>query len=156
MNLKFDIVGKKKVMKILSSLGGRVTNLKPAFKNIASNFLELERITFEKEGRRGEWRPLSLKYAAWKSKRYPGKKKLVLIGNLKESLISRGGDHIERIGRKSLVMGTKNKLGDWHQKGAGSLPVRKPINPTTKDHNEWVNIIRSFVVEKLGFTRSGF
>jgi phage gpG-like protein len=154
--LSIEILGKKKVLGILSTLGNRVKNLKPAFKDISSNFLEVEKRMFVSGGRPARWKPLNEKYAQWKNKHYPGKPTMILTGDLKNSLISRGGDHIERIGRMSLEVGTKDPKGDWHQTGAGNLPVRKVISPIPRDVTEWVNITRSFIIEKLGFKRSAF
>jgi phage gpG-like protein len=153
MNIKFEILGKKQVSTILSNIYSRVKDLRPAFKQIADNFRETERITFEKQGRPGEWRALSPKYAAWKAKNYPGKPIMVLTGDLKKSLTSRGGNHYEKIGRQELEIGTKDKLGIFHQKGAGRLPVRKLISPTPRDISEWVQITRSFIIEKLGLRK---
>jgi len=152
---KTNNIGKSKTVKILSKLDGRVKNLKPVFRMVAENFRELERITFEKRGIR-TWKPLSKKYKKWKKKNYPGKPKMVLKGDLKRSLTQKGGKHIERIKRQSLEMGTSDKKGQWHQLGKGRLPVRKVINPRVKDRKEWINMIRSFIIEKLGFTRSKF
>lgn len=151
-----ELQGKKRVSKILTSLAGRVTNLKPAFKQIGDNFLQVERRMFAEGGRPAKWRPLSPRYADWKARHHPGKPTMILRGDLKDSLMKRGGDHIERIGRKSAEYGTKDPKGDWHQRGAGRLPVRKVISPKPSDITEWINIIRSHIIEKLGLKRSKF
>jgi phage gpG-like protein len=156
MQISIELQGKKKVSGILSRLAGHVRDLRPAFKQIGMNFREMEKKTFEKQGSPQQWRVLSPTYAAWKAKNHPGKPIMVLQGDLKKSLVSAGGDHIERIKRMEAEYGTKDPKGDWHQRGAGKLPVRKVISPTASDKTEWINIIRSFIVEKLKLTRSKF
>jgi len=149
--ITFEILGKKKIVTILSRIKTRVKNLSPAFRNIANSFRDIEKKTFEGQGRPVGWKPLDPKYAAWKAKNYPGKPIMVLTGDLKKSLTSKGGDHVEIISPHELEIGTRDKLGLFHQKGAGRLPVRKNISPTPRDMTEWVNITRNFIISKLGF-----
>ena len=152
--LTIELIGKKKVVGILSALTARVKNLKPAFKDVADNFREVEKLTFKAGGRPSHWKALSPVYERWKASHHPGKPIMILTGNLKDSLISTGGNHIEKIRRQSLTIGTKDPKGDWHQHGRGNLPVRKVISPKPSDITEWVGIIRSYIVEKLGLRRT--
>ncbi len=154
--ITFTILGKKKVVNVLTFIKKTVKSLQPAFRDIAQNFREIERKTFADGGRPASWRPLSPKYATWKAKNFPGAPIMVQTGDLRKSLVSTGGDHIEIIKKDELIIGTQNPLGLWHQTGAGSLPVRKVISPTPRDLTEWINITRSFIIEKLGLKRSGF
>jgi phage gpG-like protein len=155
-NISFELLGKEKVVSILTSLKSRVKNLSPAFRSISDNFRETEKKTFDNQGRGKSWMPLSSTYAAWKAKHYPGRPIMVLTGDLKRSLTSRDANHIERIRHQDMEIGTSDKKGIWHQKGTSKMPARKLISPTASDKMEWVNIIRSYIVEKLGFLRSGF
>jgi phage gpG-like protein len=133
----------------------RLLNLKPAYQQIADNFRELEDLTFRQQVRARPWVPLSPAYAAWKQKHHPGKPILVLTGDLRKSLVSKGSEHIEKIGRRNMEIGTSNKTAVWHQFGVrkNRLPIRHPIKPLPKDWKEWRDIMFSYIKEKLGFKR---
>lgn len=154
-NIRLTISGLKKILSTLQTLKLRVLNLKPAYKQIADNFREVEKVTFANQGGRRKWTPLSPNYAKWKSKKYPGKPIMVLTGDLKNSLINQGGDHVEIYTRKSLTIGSKVKYGNVHQFGSRKrkIPRRPPIDPRSQDTKEWRDIMLNYLIESLGFRK---
>lgn len=71
-----------------------VTSFERVWPKVERRFNLIVREQFATEGARGgnRWKPLTKKYAQWKSKRHPGKKILQLHGALLASLAGRTSD----------------------------------------------------------------
>ena len=139
-----------KLTQILTAVKHRVTDLRPAFRNIADNFNQVEKEAFEQGGRKRKWRALSPAYAAWKAKKYPGRPILVRTGDLRDSLAGQTSNSVRKIKRKEMEMGTKLDYASYHDTGTSNMPKRPPIDPKKSDTNEWVFIMRRYILEKLG------
>jgi len=87
-------------------------------------------------GAHGKWKPLSPRYKAWKSKKYPGKKKMVLTGRLKKALTTNKGDlgYIASRYPGKMIFTWLIQIPYWiyHQKGSAPLPMRKTFDPNSK------------------------
>lgn len=149
-NITYELIGRKKVVKVLSFLKHKVKDLSPAFRKIGDNFREIEKKMFVRGGRPRKWKALDPVYAAWKAKNYPGRPTMILTGDLMRSLISLGGEHIQNILPQELTIGTSNPKGDWHHNGKGNLPKRRLISPTPADTTNWTTIIKNFIMSKVG------
>ena len=77
----------------------------------------------------GSWAPLTLKYAAWKKARYPGRKKLVLIGKLKTALTTGGAGSMRAVTDTELTFGTSGiSYASLHQTGTRKMVARPPFD----------------------------
>lgn len=114
-----------------AQMAGDLTN------TLTPRYRTLIREQFDREGRgaTGRWTPLSANYAKWKRKSYPGRKILELTGAMKQSFttpsrniaygVIQGSSYVFRFG-------SEDEKAEWHQSGAGNLPVRKIIDFNTQ------------------------
>jgi len=149
MDIKFNWYGTKQLYAKLSRFIDDIKDFRPVWKELSEDFYRTEKTLFNSQGRtgsQGKWTPLSKEYAAWKSKNYPGRPILVLKGDLKGSLVSkRHGDSVNVQTPKQMVIGTSAKTAEWHYKGSGDLPVRRPIDLSSKDKTRWMKIVHEKV-----------
>ncbi len=79
----------------------------------------------------GGWVPLSPRYAAWKARRYPGKRILEREGRLFRSLViandgaTVGPEGVLEMNAQAMIYGTTVPYARYHQRG-GSKPGRPP------------------------------
>jgi len=102
--------------------------------------------TFRKEGaRRGHqaWQALSPDYAAWKMGQGKAKRILQLSGDLLGSV------ETQESGLDYLVWGTQKFYAEYHQEGAGRLPVREMIFITAEDISEMEEFVSNFIENEL-------
>jgi hypothetical protein len=96
--------------------------------------------TFRSEGSatgpKRRWAALSPRYAAWKSRRFPGRPILVLSGALRRALTQTGRGALVKSSKGSLEVGIKPgktaRIAGYHQRGVppgdGSrMPARPPV-----------------------------
>tara|TARA_Y100001951_G_scaffold104301_1_gene115496 strand:- start:4506 stop:5006 length:501 start_codon:yes stop_codon:yes gene_type:complete len=106
---------------------------------------------FNSKGRSiGEkWKPLSLGYKAWKSKRFPNRPLLVLRGNLKASLTKTNSRLMifNNRGGKKLILGTRVPYANAQNYGSRrrNLPKRRFVKITQKTADAWANEMRKDV-----------
>ena len=85
-------------------------------------------------GASGKWAPLTARYAAWKARRYPGRKILELTGLLKGSLTSAGHpDEVVQESKTSLWVGTAVPYAQYHQFGTPIMRKREIVSLTSRD-----------------------
>lgn len=73
----------------------------------------------------GQWAALSLRYAAWKQKHWPGLPTNVLSGALRESLTFPGDvNAVREISPTKLTVGTSVSYGSYVQLGTRRMPKR--------------------------------
>lgn len=149
INITLDGVGT--VTRRINGVIGKVKDLRPAFREIGKDFRETERKVFQGQGAygsRSSWKPLTPKYREWKQKHYPGRPILVMEGKLRQSLISKGGNNVEIITKRSITLGTKDPKFKWHQKGTKrGLVARPPITFTKYQGDKWAKIIRDEILK---------
>jgi len=109
-------------------------------------------------GKHGKWPSLNPKYAAWKSKRYPGKPIMVLTDRTILSLIGKSGDAISSVFKSGdrwyITRGTDVPYAKYHQKGKGRLPTRRVIDPDDKTAKQIVLAIQKRVVSSARRSKS--
>lgn len=105
---------------------------------------------FRTEGASGgsAWQPLSPRYAAWKSKRYPGRGILERTRALMESFRKGRAGHMLRIAPRTLVWGSSVDYGRYHQSGTRTMPARPIIRLTTATKQDWTRSVHAFLLER--------
>lgn len=147
VSITFDFYGDAQLDRTLDRWATNVDDVTPAWNVIADDFARIEREQFASEGRRssGGWSPLSPAYARWKAAHYPGKPILQREGDLIRSLTERPFG-VEVILPGYMAIGSDVDYGRYHQRGAGNLPQRRPIELRESDRVKWVKIIQRFIV----------
>ena len=125
---------------------------------IDSRFVRNETQLFASEGTTGgqTWEPLSEDYAAYKARKFPGRKILQRTGKLRRSLTTKGdSDHVAygyTQPRATLVVGSANEVGAYHAPGVKHnprLPVRDPIQHTPAQLRDYSAVMRDYLIIKL-------
>lgn len=123
-------------------------DLSPVLADIAEDFKEtVAPDTFNHHG--PGWAPLSPRYAAWKSRVYPGRPLMVVSGRLRNSLFGETNEWFQRISRYNLDMGTTVPYATYHQTGTRFMPARPVINVTRDDERVWTKMIARYLVEQV-------
>lgn len=73
-------------------------------------------------------------------------------GALEKSLTGRGAGSIRRLNKQSVVIGTRDPVAHLHQNGArgGRLPVRKVINVSAADRDEFRQVFADGIMSAVG------
>jgi len=146
INIELEGVGK--ISKRINKVTENVKNLRPAFEKVADDFRSTEDKVFRGQGAygsRAKWKKLSPIYDEWKSRHYPGRPILYRDGDLKNSLASKGANHIEIIKKTSITLGSNDPKFIWHQKGTIKMPSRPPITFTKYQGNKWTNFVKEHI-----------
>ncbi len=150
VTLKVSILGEVQLNRALQGRIKAVSDWRPAWRRIAENYQAVEQQQFAAEGAAGgnpKWSPLSAKYAAWKSKHYPGAKLLTRTGKLAR-LMTHPNVELQPL---ALTLGFAGyRVGRWdlpalHQTGTRKMPARKPINLTRRQKTAWMRILRDLI-----------
>lgn len=157
-----EIQGVKETKTILGNIERNLSDLTPAWREIELNFFDMLSSQFASEGGQNKWKPLSARYAAWKSKVAPGMPIMQLYGKLKPSLTGRGAGNVSIITPYTATFGTSvaNSKGFQypivHQTGSlsGKIPQRKIIDVTPARAANWGNILEHHIMR--GAENSGW
>ena len=154
--LQITITGDEKLERML---GVYATRMRTPFRrtDAASRVIQyvndeaMRQIT---HGQRGDYKPLSPAYRAWKSARYPSRPILVITGRTVRSMTDKSSrDFYHRVrGRgRSLEFGTKSWLAAVHQKGNRSrnLPARPLFRVTRRVAERVSEIVSDALVKGL-------
>ena len=147
MRFTFAVEGEAQVDRTLARFAENVDDATPVWNKLADRFATIERRQFDSEGAYGSggWPALSPKYAAWKSRHFPGAPILVRTGALRDSLTERPFG-VEVIRPESMTIGSGLEYGRYHQAGAGNNPQRRPVELPENERRTWVNMIQRFIV----------
>lgn len=144
VRLTFAVFGDVQVDRTLEGIEHRGEDLRPAWEHLRGRFLRLERRQFGSEGKySGGWSPLSPRYAAWKARHYPGETILRRTDNLWGSLTE--GPDVAVLEPHYMILGTSVDYAGYHQRGAGPLPRRRPVELPDSERSEWVKVLQSFI-----------
>ena len=112
-------------------------------------FREHEIQQFDTEGESGgkAWEKLKPNYAKIKAKKRPGRKILVWDGPLRNSLARRGPEHIahwfrDQAAKFVISLGSKNRIGVYHEEGGTHLPRRSMLQMTTAQKSRLLGVIQ--------------
>jgi hypothetical protein len=150
----FSVAGEQQIDRGFQRLVDSVEDLRPAWPDIADDFLEMEARQFDTQGGSGSggWTPLSARYARRKAVVAPGATILVLSGRMRRSLTQAGGEHVRREERHELTLGTTVRSAEgapyplFHQKGTSRMPMRKPIELAESDRRRWTRLLHRYAV----------
>lgn len=149
MRIDFDVYGDEQISRELLRFSARAGNAQPAFGQIADDMREQIAEQFDSEGERGSggWAPL--KETTIVAKTAAGLDPHILQATrvLKESLTQTGGEHIEEITDDSLVLGSRDPKGKFHQKGTSKMEARKPVDFAELDRRSYVRTLQRYIVE---------
>jgi phage gpG-like protein len=152
MELRIEQTGEETVIRRLRGMEERAANLAPIFEKLAADFYRFEGDVFRTEGAvnaSGQWKPLSPRYAAWKAKRYPGRRILRLTGKLRSSLVKPGAEgNIEEITPTSMTLGTSIPYAGFHQRGTRRMPARKVIDLPNRMMTRWARMTEEYLMGK--------
>lgn len=128
----------------LDRFGDNVSDLRPAFNDMADEFVALQRANFGGGGSvYGAWSPLSPVYAAWKAVHYPGRPILTRTGALRDDLTQRPLA-VENIDPHRMELGTDREYAAYHQRGTARMPQRKIINqPSPSEKRQYGKILHT-------------
>lgn len=143
-DIRFSFFGEEQVARGLEGFAARARDMRPAWKQIRSRFVDYETSWFDSEGD-GHWPALSKDYAEWKARHFPGRKMLVRSGDMRESVLKPDIDVTEP---SYAVFGTADPVAGYHQKGAGRLPVRRVIDIDEQERREWVRVVQRYLLEE--------
>ena len=154
ISLRFAVEGDIQLSRAFDTMGQKIDDLTPVLKKIADSFYKHMEDVFEREGASGNrqrWHPLNPRYAAWKRKRYPGAKILVLTGELKESLTNpKSSKAYLAIDRLEMSIGTSVSYAMKHQLGIKEgkyvLPQRKIIELTEEVKKEYREFLENYQI----------
>jgi hypothetical protein len=107
------------------------------FEQIAQELSVAEQAWFTAEGE-GSWQPLSLQYAARKSREYPGQPILVASGELRDWLVNpakamriTSPETMQWVNDRNTPDGRWN-LAELHRDGTPTMPARDPVIPAAR------------------------
>lgn len=140
-----SIEGQVELARRLKKVQGAARDLKPAFREVASNMREHAKAQFTTKGAEGgrPWAPLSpttlrlrkayRRYGGNAWGRYYGRispqgnTPLVASGKLRRSFVEKGSKHVERIGQEEMEWGSKHPLAHLAVKGAANRGKAPPL-----------------------------
>lgn len=153
VNIEFTLEGVGTIKRRINKISKSINDFTPAWKKIGEDFRDTEEKVFKGQGSygsRSKWVPLTPKYQAWKSSRFPGRPILQMSGDLKNSLTTKGKNSIEIIRPKSITLGSSDPKYVYHQRGTKrGLPARPPITFTRYQGDKWVKIIKETILKGI-------
>jgi phage gpG-like protein len=148
VRLDLDVFGDEQISRELLRFSAHAGNAQPAFHKIAQDMREQIKEQFGTEGDRGSggWAPLKEATIAAKASAGLDPHILQATHSLMESLTGSAGDHIEEITDDSLLFGSSDPKGRFHQKGTSRMPARKPVDFTELDRRGFVRTLQKYIV----------
>ncbi|MFA5731862.1 MAG: phage virion morphogenesis protein [Acidithiobacillus sp.] len=150
--LTFTVDGERQLHRSLNMIADSMDDFTDVFEKIAEDFRSTQEKVFANsgafEGLRA-WTPLTPGYRTWKMKKVGSKPILTFKGDLRKSLTTKSANHIEKITKSTLEIGTRDKKAAWHHKGKGRLPVRKVIELSEQKNRRWVRIAHTEIFRAM-------
>jgi phage gpG-like protein len=145
--LTIGIQGDTQFDALLGSAKKRIDDWRPFWATIRNFLTGVMQEQFKSEGGRAQkWEPLSVRYAAWKQKNYPGKTILRLTDRLYTSLTNISSpDMVFDTQPQSMLFGTRVPYASKHQLGEGRLKQRRFLSLTNQDRKDIVGLARQWV-----------
>ncbi len=149
IKLRFEVLGEVQLSRAFEDIAGIGDDLTEPFNDMAEEYYVSQSQVFDREGafeNRSKWPALSIAYARWKKKKFPGKKILELTGRMKKAATIRGAaDNITRITHNEMTVGLSTPYAMKHQKGLEGLPQRKIIELTDRQKKDWTRIMHNYL-----------
>ena len=157
VRFEFVVAGDVQISRMIRRFADDVKDLRPPFREIADDFLEIEQRQFESGGQSGSggWEPVQPRYTATKERAGFGSRTLVRTRALMESLTDAGAPGaVRRIEKLELTMGTRVRSASGfpyplaHQTGTSRMQARPPIELNEGDKRRWMRFIQRYLVEQ--------
>lgn len=151
----FYVKNEKVVLRKLKELRENLDDARPLFVAIGETLRKAfnEPFSLKSSGKYADLKPATKRFKMRKIGRvYPI---LFLTGRLKNSLVNpRDKDHIFRVSRHSIQVGSKNPYLKYHHYGTRNLPQRKIVYINDRRLSAILSMIREYVDQKTrGFSR---
>lgn len=145
MQLSLNADGFAGTTRLFDQMQRRGRSLYPVMRDIADDFLDLEREQFRTEGLRAEaWKPLATSTVRQRGQAHPI---LDDTGLLRDSLTVQGSrDQVRLLTANSALLGTDVAHAGYHQTGTGTMPQRRPIDVLPSDVDRWTGFIARYLV----------
>lgn len=158
MELTIDIFGDKQFARRLLRVGENAGDMSPAFEDIHTDFLRIERAQFSSEGgyASGGWRPLAASTLDFKLRMGFDPRILHRTRLMRRSLTYKNQPgHIKEIGPDEMKVGTRVVSAKGypyprvHQLGSAknSTPRRRVVELTHADRRKWVKILQRHLLD---------
>lgn len=149
MRLEIEVYGDKQLSRELLRFAGNARDMRPAFREIADDFLENERRQFETQGRyaSGGWKPLSPAYLRRKVAAGHDPRILHRTLRLRRSLTMSTADSIRDLRADEMFVGSRVGYGAVHQKGGGHVPRRRPVEVPNARRSVWIKILQRHLID---------
>jgi phage gpG-like protein len=142
----FEETGATPVVHKLLGFSSRAEHMEPGLASVASMMREAEQRRFDAEGY-GEWEQLAPATVARKAAEGLDYRILRATGALYDSLTQEGGDNIEVVTDDTLIFGSSDPKGAFHQRGNEHLPQRKPLEMREEDRIEFTRELQRYLVD---------
>lgn len=120
----------------------QLSDWSPALRLIAQDIKLMIADQFDTQGR-GNWVPLSPRYARWKAAHYPNRPIGVRTGHLRDTFTGHSGDYVEVVETHKLSVGSNLPYAAYFSR-------RRPIyDPTATDFQSWMSILEKYVHEAI-------
>ena len=161
MEFSVEVLGERELLKAFRDVEGGVTDLRPAWSEVATAFYEIEQDAFQSDGH-GTWPELSPAYAEMKHVEFPFMPTLRRTQSLYFALTRKGADSgVYEETETSLTLGASGKAGAYgraHMTPQGGRPARPPINLREEDNRKLSKALGKYLAKlssKAGFTQTG-
>lgn len=156
-NFSIEVDGQKELDRAFLGIERGISDLRPAWPDVATAFFEIEQKLFWNEGH-GQWPELSPAYAAWKEKHYPFMPLMQRERDLYFSLTRKGAEHqVYEESDQELVIGTDLPYAQAHMQRYRTRPARPPILFREEDKRKLSKALQRYMVKlrrQAGFVQT--
>lgn len=139
MSLK--TMGVDRTISMDRDLANRARDLRPAWRAIEHASARHQDRLFATRGASGG-------SGAWKPKKRPGGRLMQRTGRLRKSAARKGGERVFLHSKQEVYLwSSRVPYAVYHQDGRGGLPARRIIDPSTRDIEEYAEIIEQWILE---------
>jgi phage gpG-like protein len=158
--MDLELFGEKQFSRGLLRIGQNAGDMRPAFKEIHTMVLGVEKRQFDSQGQAfsGGWKPLAPSTKKRKAAENLDPRILHATGDLRKSLIHKTNkNHVFRASRDEMFVGSSIPYGPHHQWGSkdGVLPRRRPFEFDEAVRRDIVKTLQRHLVEEGEFGRGG-
>ena len=132
MRFELDFFGEDLLASDIGGIGERADDLRPAFRRVIKQLHSAATKQFDSEGAyaSGGWAPLAKSTKRRKAALDLDPRILHATGRMRDSLLGKNADKIQRVNRKSMVYGTYTRYAIYHAKGtAARRTANSPVGP---------------------------
>lgn len=157
MRFTVEVAGGAQLLRAFRGIEEGITDLRPAWPDVASAFYEIESSAFLTDGH-GTWPELSPAYAEWKAVHFPFMPTMRATQSLYFALTRKGAkDGVYEETADTLTLGASGEVGRYgrsHMKSRGRRPARPPISLRDEDKRKLSRELQKYLRQLS--TKSGF